>query len=85
MFDRAAGTVALPPSFLRSYSAYAAGGWDRLQLPIELGGSADATLRWAAAELMLGANPAAYCSARPRASRRSGATALSSSSASPSS
>jgi hypothetical protein len=35
---RTAGTVRLPASFLKSYSAYADGGWDRIDLPESLGG-----------------------------------------------
>jgi alkylation response protein AidB-like acyl-CoA dehydrogenase len=61
VFDREAGTVHLPASFLKSYQAYADGGWDRLDLPEHLGGiGAPALLRWAAAEMVLGANPAVY-------------------------
>ena len=61
VFDEATGTVALPASFLKSYSAYADGGWDRIDLPESLGGiGAPPTLRWAVAELVLGANPAVY-------------------------
>ncbi len=61
VFDPRTGTVALPPSFLTSYAAYAEGGWDRIDLPESLGGiGAPPTLRWAVAELILGANPAIY-------------------------
>ena len=61
VFDKDAGTVALPKSFLKSYQAYADGGWDRLDLSTELGGiGAPPTLRWAANEMILGANPAVY-------------------------
>ena len=61
VFDPATGTVAMPASFLRSYQAYADGGWDRLDLPESLGGiGAPPTLRWAASEMVLGANPAVY-------------------------
>ena len=61
VFDKATGTVALPASFLKSYQAYADGGWDRLELPESLGGiGAPPTLRWAAIEMVLGANPAVY-------------------------
>jgi alkylation response protein AidB-like acyl-CoA dehydrogenase len=38
VFDQQAGTVRLPASFLKSYSAYADGGWDRIDLPESLGG-----------------------------------------------
>jgi alkylation response protein AidB-like acyl-CoA dehydrogenase len=61
VLDRQTGTVTLPPAFLKSYSAYAAGGWDRLDLPESLGGiGAPPSLRWAAYEMVLGANPAVY-------------------------
>jgi len=61
VFDPASGTVALPASFLKSYQAYADGGWDRIDLPESLGGiGAPPTLRWAANEMVLGANPAVY-------------------------
>ena len=61
VFDAATGDVTLPPSFLRSYQAYADGGWDKLDLPESLGGiGAPPTLRWAAHEMILGANPAIF-------------------------
>jgi len=61
VFDKATGTVTMPKSFLASYSAYAEGGWDRIDLPESLGGiGAPPSLRWAANEMVLGANPAIY-------------------------
>jgi alkylation response protein AidB-like acyl-CoA dehydrogenase len=61
VFDKATGEVTMPESFLKSYSAYADGGWDRLDLPESLGGiGAPPSLRWAATEMVLGANPAVY-------------------------
>ena len=61
VLDPATGEVRMPASFLKSYSAYAGGGWDRVDLPESLGGiGAPPTLRWAVAELVLGANPAVY-------------------------
>ncbi|MCW2680274.1 MAG: acyl-CoA dehydrogenase protein [Frankiales bacterium] len=61
VFDQDAGTVTMPKSFLKSYQAYADGGWDKLDLPTTLGGiGAPPTLRWAANEMLLGANPAVY-------------------------
>jgi alkylation response protein AidB-like acyl-CoA dehydrogenase len=61
VFDQDAGTVTMPKSFLKSYQAYADGGWDKLDLPESLGGiGAPPTLRWACNELLLGANPAIY-------------------------
>lgn len=61
VFDAASGTVTLPDSFRRSMQALLDGEWYRLDLPEHLGGfGASPSLRWAAAELLLGANPAAY-------------------------
>ncbi|MEX2290025.1 MAG: acyl-CoA dehydrogenase [Mycobacteriales bacterium] len=61
VFDKETGTVALPASFLKSYQAYADGGWDKLDLPESLGGiGAPPSLRWACNEMLLGANPAIY-------------------------
>src|SRR4051812_25292735 len=46
------------PNFAKSYQAFMDAEWFRLQLPAELGGQpAPATLNWAIAELVLGANP----------------------------
>ncbi|MGH8938105.1 MAG: acyl-CoA dehydrogenase family protein, partial [Actinomycetes bacterium] len=54
-------TVELPAAFEKSFKALWDGEWYRLDLPTELGGyGAPATLRWAASELLLGANPAAF-------------------------
>ncbi|PZA21072.1 acyl-CoA dehydrogenase family protein, partial [Modestobacter versicolor] len=59
VFDPATSSVTLPPSFVASYRAWRAGEWFRLDLPESLGGfGAPATLRWAATEMLLGANPA---------------------------
>ncbi|MGH3929892.1 MAG: acyl-CoA dehydrogenase family protein, partial [Pseudonocardiaceae bacterium] len=61
VFDPDAHTVELPAAFKKSYQALMEGEWYRLELPTELGGyGAPATLRWAASELMLGANPPAF-------------------------
>ncbi len=61
VFDPVTHTVELPSAFKKSYRALWDGEWYRLDLPAELGGyGAPATLRWAASELMLGANPAAF-------------------------
>ncbi|MGH3825900.1 MAG: acyl-CoA dehydrogenase [Pseudonocardiaceae bacterium] len=60
-FDPQTHSVELPAAFKKSYRALWDGEWYRLDLPAELGGyGAPATLRWAASELMLGANPAAF-------------------------
>ena len=61
VFDPEAGTVVLPEAFTRSMRVLLDGGWDRIDLPVELGGyGAPPSVRWAVAELLLGANPAAY-------------------------
>jgi hypothetical protein len=60
-FDPETHTVELPAAFKKSYHALWDGEWYRLDLPSELGGfGAPPTLRWAASELMLGANPAVF-------------------------
>ena len=61
VFDKETGNVSLPASFLKSYQTYHDGGWDKIDLPEDLGGiGAPPSLRWAAAEMLLGANPALY-------------------------
>ncbi|HKE51476.1 MAG TPA: acyl-CoA dehydrogenase family protein, partial [Actinomycetes bacterium] len=61
MFDPANHTVTLPDSLKRSYRAYQDAEWWRLDLPAELGGTPiPRSLRWAVAELVLGANPAVH-------------------------
>jgi alkylation response protein AidB-like acyl-CoA dehydrogenase len=61
VFDPATGSVTLPESFKRSYRAFADGGWDRLDLPVELGGPGlPSSVIWAADEMVLGANPAIH-------------------------
>ena len=59
VFDPATHSVTLPESFKKSVEALNAGEWYRLDLPEELGGfGAPVSLRWAAFEMILGANPA---------------------------
>src|SRR3954447_19991961 len=61
VFDPAASTVTLPESFKKSYRTYVEAGWDRLPLPAELGGPGlPRSFSWAAAEMVLGANPAIH-------------------------
>jgi alkylation response protein AidB-like acyl-CoA dehydrogenase len=61
VFDPATHSVTLPESFKRSIAAINAGEWWRLDVPEELGGfGAPVSLRWAAFEMMLGANPAVF-------------------------
>jgi alkylation response protein AidB-like acyl-CoA dehydrogenase len=61
VYDPQAKTVTLPESFKRSYQAFVDGGWDRLGLPVELGGPGlPRSITWAASEFVLGANPAVH-------------------------
>ena len=55
------GMVALPESMKRSIDAYRVGGWSRLGMPEELGGyGATPSIQWAVAEMLTGANAAAF-------------------------
>jgi alkylation response protein AidB-like acyl-CoA dehydrogenase len=61
IYDPATKSVVMPESFKASYRALFDAEWWRLDLPPHLGGSgAPPTLRWAASELLLGSNPAAF-------------------------
>jgi alkylation response protein AidB-like acyl-CoA dehydrogenase len=62
VFDPETHAVTMPDSFKKSFRAYFnEAEWWRLELPPELGGmNAPRTLHWAAAELVLGANPAIW-------------------------
>ena len=61
VFDPATHTATLPEPFKKSYRAYLDAEWWRMQLPEELGGTVvPASLRWAAEEMILGANPAVH-------------------------
>jgi alkylation response protein AidB-like acyl-CoA dehydrogenase len=61
VFDPATSTVTTPESFKRSYRAYVDSEWWRMDLPPQLGGIVvPPSLRWAAQELVLGANPAVH-------------------------
>jgi hypothetical protein len=52
------GSVKLPASFHKALDAYYKGGWNKLELPEHIGGyGAPPSVRWAAFELMAGANP----------------------------
>ncbi|HEX6886985.1 MAG TPA: acyl-CoA dehydrogenase [Candidatus Nanopelagicales bacterium] len=60
-YDPKTMTVEMPAAFAKSYAALMASGFWRLDLPEHLGGSgAPPSVRWAVAEMMLGANPALY-------------------------
>ncbi len=53
------GNVKLPASYHKALDAYYQGGWNKLELPENLGGyGAPPSVRWSAFELMAGANPA---------------------------
>src|SRR5215475_2849643 len=61
VYDPQTQTVTLPESFKRSFQAYMDAEWWRMDIPEELGGTpVPASLRWAVAELVLGANPSVY-------------------------
>ncbi|MFG3441222.1 acyl-CoA dehydrogenase [Nonomuraea sp. NPDC047897] len=61
VFDPETNTVTMPAGFKKSYQAVVDGGWTHLDLPTELGGPGiPRSLAWATAEMILGANPAAY-------------------------
>lgn len=52
------GNVKLPAAYHKALDAYYQGGWNKLELPEHLGGyGAPPSVRWAAFELMAGANP----------------------------
>jgi alkylation response protein AidB-like acyl-CoA dehydrogenase len=61
VFDPATGSVTMPESFKKSYRAYVDGGWPNLDLPAEMGGTpTPPSVRWAIAEMVLGANPSVH-------------------------
>ena len=60
-FNSTTGDVTLPESFKKSYRSYMDGEWWRIDTPVELGGTViPASVRWAIAEMVLGANPAVH-------------------------
>ncbi len=61
VYDPKTFSVTLPEPFKKSFATLMDGDWWRLELPSELGGyGAPPTMRWAAAELILGANPGLF-------------------------
>jgi alkylation response protein AidB-like acyl-CoA dehydrogenase len=61
VFDPATHSVTLPESLKKSYQQAWDGEWWRLSVPDELGGyGMTSTVRWATAELILGANPSIF-------------------------
>ena len=60
-FDPKTGEGKVPESFKKSYRAYMDAEWWRIDAPVELGGTLiPRSLRWAMAEMILGANPALH-------------------------
>ncbi len=61
VFDPATHSVTVPQSLKDAYRVLWDGEWYRLGLPAELGGyGVSPTVQWAASELILGSNPAAF-------------------------
>lgn len=61
VFNPQAGTVTVGEPFKKSYRALMESGWWHMDIPEHLGGAgAPPSLRWAAWEMLLGANPAAF-------------------------
>jgi len=61
VFDPKTHSVTLPESFKASYRAYEDAGYPNLDLPEEMGGTpTPPSVRWAIAEMILGANPAIH-------------------------
>lgn len=61
VFDPATHSVKLPEAFKKSVRAVIDGGWDKLTISEELGGTPmPSVLSWALQEHILGANPAVY-------------------------
>jgi alkylation response protein AidB-like acyl-CoA dehydrogenase len=61
VFDPATHSVRLPESAKKSYRALWEGEWWRIGVPVELGGyGIPPSVQWAAAEMILGANPAVF-------------------------
>ncbi len=61
VYDPKTFSVTMPESMKKAYKALIDGEWWRLGLPEELGGyGIPPTVQWAAAELILGSNPAAF-------------------------
>ncbi|CAM3041349.1 acyl-CoA dehydrogenase [Skermania piniformis] len=60
-FDPETHTVSIPEPFKKAFHQFQEGGWDKLGIDENLGGTAvPRALYWAIAELVLGAQPAAF-------------------------
>ncbi len=61
VYDPVERTVTMPEDFRKSYEAYKAGGWTSLDAPVDAGGTPiPSSMRWAIAEMILGANPGVH-------------------------
>jgi len=61
VYDPETFSVAMPEGFKKGFRSMMDGEWFKLDLPEHLGGfGATPSLRWAAADMLLGANPAAF-------------------------
>jgi len=61
VYDPATYSVVMPEAFKRGFARLLGGEWYKLDLPEHLGGfGASSSIRWAAADLLLGANPAMF-------------------------
>jgi len=61
VYDPVTKSVTMPSDFKKSFNALMDAEWWRLDLPVHLGGTgAPPSLRWAAAEMLIGANPGAF-------------------------
>ena len=61
VYDPATCTVTMPEDFKKSFRALMDSEWWRLDLPEHMGGAGSSpSLRWAAAEMFLGANPGTF-------------------------
>jgi alkylation response protein AidB-like acyl-CoA dehydrogenase len=61
VYDPETFSVAMPEGFKKGFRSMMDGEWFKLDLPEHLGGfGASPSVRWAAADLLLGANPAAF-------------------------
>ncbi len=61
VFDPASGAVTMPESFKKEYKAFVDSGFAMLPVIPELGGTPmPPSIQWAVAEMVLGANPAAF-------------------------
>jgi alkylation response protein AidB-like acyl-CoA dehydrogenase len=61
VYDPATHSVTMPEEFKNAFAAYMDGGWADLDLPADFGGApTPPSIRWAIAEMVLGANPGVH-------------------------